>query len=73
MLGRRVTPERRAQMARQALEEIRAFRVRLDRLDKREPPAPWALLDRLARKVSRAWLDRWEQRERKVIREFRGL
>lgn len=69
MLGRRVAPERRAQLARQALKEIAAFRARLVL---RELQAPLGLLDLLAFKVCRAWLGRWERREQQVLRDHRG-
>jgi hypothetical protein len=65
MLVRRVTPERRAQLARQALKEIEGFRARLAL---REQLAPLGVLDLLAFKVCRAWLDRWERRERQALK-----
>jgi hypothetical protein len=61
-----VTPERRAQLALQALKEIAAFRVRLAQ------QAPSGLWDLLACKVCKAWLDRWEQRERRALRGLKA-
>jgi acyl-CoA reductase-like NAD-dependent aldehyde dehydrogenase len=69
MPGRKVTPEQRAQLARKALEEIRAFRVRLALLELREPPG---LLAQLVHRGARAFLDRWERREQRVLSVRRG-
>ena len=66
MLVRRVTPERRAQLAREALRESQAQR---EWLALRERQAPLGLLDRLGFRVCRAALDWWERRERRVLLE----
>lgn len=69
MLVRRVTPEHRAQMAREALKVIAGFRARLVPLElqaRMERPALWV---RLALKGARAFLDRWERQEQRVLRD----
>ncbi|GAN49705.1 hypothetical protein ACXR8U_13775 [Methylobacterium radiotolerans] len=69
MLVRRVTPAQRAQMAREALRAIAGFKARLALLEmqaRMERPALWV---RLALKGARAFLDRWERQERRVLRE----
>lgn len=69
MRVRRVTPEQRAQMARQALKAIAGFRARVVLLElqaRMDRPALWV---RLALKGARAFLDRWERQERRVLRE----
>ncbi len=64
MLGRKVTPEQRDQLARQALKEIAAFRARMARQAQLAPPGP---LDRLVLKACRAFLDRWERQEQRAL------
>ncbi len=64
MLGRKVTPEQRDQLARQALKEIAAFRARMALRERLAPPG---LLDRLVLKVCRAFLDWWERQERRAL------
>lgn len=69
MRVRRVTPEQRAQMAHQALKAIAGFRARVVLLElqaRMDRPALWV---RLVLKASRAFLDRWERQERRVLRE----
>lgn len=65
MPGQRATPERRAQLARQALKEIGALRVRLA-LQERQ--ASLGLLDRLVLRGCRVFLARWERREQQVLK-----
>lgn len=65
MLGRRATPERRAQLAQQALAEIKGLRARLVLVEMSGPPG---LLGRLVRRVARVALDRWERLERRALK-----
>ncbi|WP_269780311.1 hypothetical protein [Methylobacterium sp. Leaf118] len=63
-----MTPERRVQLAQQGLKAIADFRVRLALLDQQVWPGLLGLPDRLALKVSKAWLDLWERRELRALR-----
>ncbi|KQP02660.1 hypothetical protein [Methylobacterium sp. Leaf93] len=63
MLVRKVTPERRAELDKQALAEIQVFR---DRLARQESQGPQGFRVRLVLKACRACLDWWERRVRKA-------
>ena len=67
MRVQRVTPEQRAQMAREALKVIAGFRARVVLLElqaRMDRPALWV---QLALKGARAFLAWWERQERRVL------